>query len=115
MEIRASLPAQCRQLDYQRCRESSAASQPQTTGSNIMSERQISNVVKHFGISPEWTPDFVSLIRDDKIENHDFRRLLKKGRFKAALNTCLEILSADWAYLFDDDGELERAQAIAGA
>jgi hypothetical protein len=87
---------------------------PQPGGCSIMSEQQIRNVVRHFGISPEWIPDFVLLFRHDRIDNHDFGALLKRGRFKAALEMCLEILSADWVYLFDDDGELERAQAIAG-
>jgi hypothetical protein len=81
-----------------------------------MSARQISSVVKHFGISPEWLPDFVLLIRDDRIENHDFGRLLKEGRFKAALDTCLDVLTpAHIAELFDGGPEeLERATAIAG-
>jgi hypothetical protein len=79
-----------------------------------MSEKQIANVCRHFGLS-EWQPAFSRLILDYVISDREFGRLLRrKRRFRDCLDMMKCVLSEPYIRLFfGDNEELEFALSIA--
>ena len=79
-----------------------------------MSQQQIANVVRHFGISPEWNVEFFRLVNFGRVKTCGFGRLTRQpGRFRDALDVMLDVLSAPYAYHFGNERIQECAEALA--
>jgi len=79
-----------------------------------MSKKQVRRVLAFHGIDLKWSDDFYLLTNGRMRIGTEFGRLLHRDRkFKAALNTMLDVMSEPFVRLFGDVPNL-RAIAMAG-
>ena len=80
-----------------------------------MSKKQIARILKHHGIPSDRLESFCRLINGgSRAADYEFRTLTRKDpRYKAALETCLDVISEPFVRLFGDVPN-KRAIAMAG-